>query len=302
MKVIGFDVFGTLIDPGGIADALRPYAGGRTGELLAEWRRTQLEHAFRRAAMGRYLPFDRVTRAALDRALTACGVEVPEAGREQLVAGWTRLPAFDEAAPTLDALRAAGHRCVAFSNGTPGGLAALLAHAGLEAHLDDVLSVEAVGIFKPAPAARRAPGQRRGRRARRHLARVGQCLGRDRRACRRPPRRVGAARPGRGVRSVGGDAGPGGRRPVRADGGRAVQRRRHRLMRRFTDAAGQEWTVALSAGSYGSVTLMFARAGDTGVYWLALEATTSAEGQEMLARFSDDELRTRLEAAEAWVG
>ncbi|MEF8833933.1 MAG: HAD-IA family hydrolase, partial [Halofilum sp. (in: g-proteobacteria)] len=62
------------------------------------------------------------------------------------------LPAFADAAPALDALRARGHRCLAFSNGTVKGLEALLDHAGLAAHLDDVLSVEAVGDYKPAPA------------------------------------------------------------------------------------------------------------------------------------------------------
>ena len=72
-------------------------------------------------------------------------------------------------------------------------------------------------------------------------------------------------------------------------------------MRRFADPGGREWTVALSAGSYGSVTLMFSATGDTMIYWLALEATTSAEGQEMLAGFSDEELRERLEQAEAWL-
>ncbi len=72
-------------------------------------------------------------------------------------------------------------------------------------------------------------------------------------------------------------------------------------MRRFADEAGLEWTVALSAGSYGSITLMFSAAGDTTVYWLSLEATTAAEGQDMLAGFSDDELRRRLAAAEAWL-
>lgn len=152
MQVIGFDVFGTLIDPGGIADAVRRHAGERTGEVLAEWRRSQLEYAFRRAAMGRYQPFDRVTRAALDRTVEVCGVDIPEDARDELVAGWTRLPAFAESAAALRALRAAGHRCLAFSNGTPAGLRSLLAHAGLDVELDGVLSVDAVGTYKPAPA------------------------------------------------------------------------------------------------------------------------------------------------------
>lgn len=152
MQVIGFDVFGTLVDPAAIAEPLRSFAGEYTGTLVAEWRRSQLEFAFRRAAMGRYQPFDRVTRAALDRALAGTGIDIPEADREELVAAWTRLPAFADAAPTLDALRARGHRCLAFSNGTATGLETLLNHAGLAPHLDDVLSVEAVGTYKPAPA------------------------------------------------------------------------------------------------------------------------------------------------------
>lgn len=150
MQVIGFDVFGTLVDPAGVAEPLRPFADEHTGTLVAEWRRSQLEYAFRRAAMGRYRPFDRVTRDALDRALAVTGIDIPETDREDLVAAWTRLPAFADAAPALDALRAQGHYCLAFSNGTAAGLRTLLEHAELAPHLDDVLSVEAVGTFKPA--------------------------------------------------------------------------------------------------------------------------------------------------------
>lgn len=152
MRMIGFDVFGTLVDPAGIADVLRPYAGERTPALVTEWRRCQLEFAFRRAAMNRYQPFDRVTRAALDHAVLVTEVDIPVPEREALVTAWTRLPPFPEAAPALETLRAAGHRCVAFSNGTPAGLQTLLAYANLAEHLDDVLSVEQVGAYKPAPA------------------------------------------------------------------------------------------------------------------------------------------------------
>jgi len=73
-------------------------------------------------------------------------------------------------------------------------------------------------------------------------------------------------------------------------------------MRRFRDDAGTEWTVALSAGSYGSMTLMFAATGSTELYWLALEAASSAEGQDLLDGLSEDELRARLGRAEHWTG
>lgn len=71
-------------------------------------------------------------------------------------------------------------------------------------------------------------------------------------------------------------------------------------MRRFSGDDGLEWTVALSAGSYGSVTLMFATTADSAIYWLSLEAATAAEARELLDGFSDDELRRRLARAEPW--
>jgi len=151
MQAIGFDVFGTLVDPAGVAEAVRPHAGETTPAFIAEWRRSQLEYAFRRAAMQMYAPFDEVTADALANAATVTGVEIADDAREDLVAAWTRLPAFAEAAGAIDDLRAAGHRCAAFSNGTQAGLDQLLRHNGLYAHLDEVLSVEAVPGFKPAP-------------------------------------------------------------------------------------------------------------------------------------------------------
>ncbi len=46
------------------------------------------------------------------------------------------------------------------SNGSPAMLAAACASSGLAALLDDVLSVEAVGVFKPHPSVYRLPADR----------------------------------------------------------------------------------------------------------------------------------------------
>ena len=74
-------------------------------------------------------------------------------------------------------------------------------------------------------------------------------------------------------------------------------------MRRFLDDSGAEWTVALSSGSYGSISLIFAASGEAGsLYWLALEVQTAAEGQQLLSEQGDDELRARLARAESWAG
>ncbi len=72
-------------------------------------------------------------------------------------------------------------------------------------------------------------------------------------------------------------------------------------MRRFLDDSGAEWTVALSHGSYGSISLIFAASGQAGTLrWIAFEAASAAEGQELLDTQSDDDLRARLAQAEDW--
>lgn len=74
-------------------------------------------------------------------------------------------------------------------------------------------------------------------------------------------------------------------------------------MRRFLDDSGAEWTVALSNGSYGTVSLIFAATGEAGnLRWIAFEAASAAEGQELLKSQSDDELRERLAQSEDWTG
>ncbi|MBY5164056.1 HAD-IA family hydrolase [Nitriliruptoria bacterium AS10] len=63
------------------------------------------------------------------------------------------LPPHDDVVGGLVALRADGHRLVAFSNSSTEALAAQLGHAGLDEHLDLVVSVDGGGRFKPAEAA-----------------------------------------------------------------------------------------------------------------------------------------------------
>ena len=49
-------------------------------------------------------------------------------------------------------LKAAGFATAILSNGTPAMVAAAVKHAGIGSILDRVLTVEEVGVFKPAPA------------------------------------------------------------------------------------------------------------------------------------------------------
>jgi len=154
-STIALDVYGTLVDPLGMAERLIPIVGAeRAAEAAARWRRTQVEYAFRRGLMGpeRYVDFDVCTAQALRATVRSYGVETDSAMEETLLAAYRSLPAFPDAAPGLARLRAAGHRLLAFSNGTEASVRAVLDHAGLLPLLDGIVSVDPLRTFKPDPA------------------------------------------------------------------------------------------------------------------------------------------------------
>ena len=62
----------------------------------------------------------------------------------------------------LAALKAAGHATAILSNGSPAMLQAAVASAGIGAVLDDLLSVESVGVFKPHASVYDLVGQQMG--------------------------------------------------------------------------------------------------------------------------------------------
>jgi 2-haloacid dehalogenase len=151
-SVLALDVYGTLVDPAGIAASLRPLCGDRAEALAGLWRDKQLEYSFRRGLMKAYAHFDVCTRDALIYACNAGGIEITEVQTQTLLEAYRRLPAFPEAAAALEGLLKQGHRLLAFSNGKPQSVAGVLEHAGLLGLLSDVVSVDEVRSFKPDPA------------------------------------------------------------------------------------------------------------------------------------------------------
>ncbi len=151
-----FDAYGTLFD---VAGAAREAAAEPGGAALAEhwpkvadtWRRKQLEYTWIRALAGAHADFWTVTCDALDYALEEAGLSDP-ALAERLRALYRALPAYPEVPAMLSALKAAGRETAILTNGSPEMLASAVAAAGVGDRLDAVLSVEAVGVFKPAKA------------------------------------------------------------------------------------------------------------------------------------------------------
>lgn len=152
MAAIGFDVYGTLVDPLDMQRHLRALLGGQADRFAALWREKQLEYSFRRGLMRDYASFDICTAQALAYVVRALEVEVSATDQADLIARYRTLRAFPDAVPALTALKAAGHTLAAFSNGVEASVRALLDHAGILAHLDAVISVDDLRTFKPDPA------------------------------------------------------------------------------------------------------------------------------------------------------
>jgi 2-haloacid dehalogenase len=150
MAFIGFDVYGTLVDPLGMDAPLRGHIGDLAERFAAVWRERQIDWTFRRALMGRYADFDVVTRDALRTTAALLGVDLQTA-ESGLLEAYRRLPAFADAHDGLTRLAEAGHRLVAFSNGVGSSLRTLLTHARLLPPLSDVVSVDEVKTYKPNP-------------------------------------------------------------------------------------------------------------------------------------------------------
>jgi 2-haloacid dehalogenase len=146
---IVFDAYGTLLDVASPAAACEARFPGRGVELTRLWRQRQLEYSWLRSLMGRHADFWQLTADALGYACAALGLEADAPTLAALRDSYLTLAPFAEVPAALASL--APRRRAVLSNGTPPMLQAALGYAGLLPHLEAVLSVEAVGVFKPAP-------------------------------------------------------------------------------------------------------------------------------------------------------
>lgn len=149
-----FDAYGTLFD---VAAAARQAASepafsalkDRWPELANHWRLKQLQYTWLRAITDAHTDFWEVTQNGLDWALEATGLNGDAALRQRLLDLYWHLSAYPEVPAMLAALKSAGMQTAILSNGSPEMLDGAVYSAGISDVLDDVLSVQSVGVFKP---------------------------------------------------------------------------------------------------------------------------------------------------------
>ncbi len=148
---IGFDVYGTLVDPLEISIYLQKLIGHKAKPFAEIWRQKQLEYTFRRGLMNQYQNFDICIQQAMQFAINSLNVSLPSYENKHLLDLYSNLKVFPDVVPALELLKQSNHKLVAFSNGVESTLKTLLSNAGLIDFLADIISVDELRTFKPNP-------------------------------------------------------------------------------------------------------------------------------------------------------
>lgn len=149
VKGIVFDMYGTLVDVGAVAEACKEVAPDPIA-FNNQWRAKQLEYALLRSLSEDYRDFWKVTEEALEFSLQRFGIQVSAEQRKQLMNAWLHPSTYPEVAALLPRLKLS-YMLSVLSNGTPQMLRCGLDQVGLQSYFHCVLSADAVKRFKPSP-------------------------------------------------------------------------------------------------------------------------------------------------------
>lgn len=145
-----FDAYGTLFNVHAPVASMADRIGPQADAVSKLWRLKQLEYTWLRSLMRAHAPFWQVTGEALDYALSVHGID-DKSLHDDLMQLYLHLAAYPDAVSCLQSLKTSGFVTAILSNGSPEMLSAAVSSSGLKDHLDHVLSIEDVGIYKPDP-------------------------------------------------------------------------------------------------------------------------------------------------------
>jgi 2-haloacid dehalogenase len=149
-RIAVFDAYGTLLD---VHSAMARHAsrlGPEWQRISQDWRVKQIEYTWVRSLVGagQHRDFARLTDEALHVVAARHGITDP-ALLADISRAYRALDAYPEVPGMLQNLKSKGIPRAILSNGEPLMLAEGVTAAGIDGLLDDILSVEAVGVFKP---------------------------------------------------------------------------------------------------------------------------------------------------------
>ena len=152
IKAVAFDAF-AIFDPRSVYRKVEELFPGQGATVSERWRTRQFEYTWLRNSMRDYADFWHVTQDALNYAAEESGITLSSEERTVLMAAYSALKPWPDAAAAVRKLRDRGLRLAVLSNMTPAMMQACLKASGLGEAFELALSTDRVGVFKPDPAA-----------------------------------------------------------------------------------------------------------------------------------------------------
>ena len=147
IKAIIFDAYGTLFDVNSAAEKCKDKIGDKWEAFANFWRTTQLEYTWLRSLMKRHKDFWQITEDSLDKSIKT--YKIDPMMKNELLDLYKTLSPYKEVHKVLTKLKEKNFKLAILSNGTPSLLDKLVKSNKLENLIDDIFSIEQVGIYKP---------------------------------------------------------------------------------------------------------------------------------------------------------
>ncbi|MBX0321501.1 haloacid dehalogenase type II [Halomicroarcula sp. F13] len=148
VTTITFDSYSTIVDVEAAEKALRERVPDPQ-PVSRLWRSRSLAYTFIANAVDAYKPFYEMNRDALQYALDAHGVDIATEERDEILAVYHELDVFDDVRDGMNRLYDADYDLYVVSNGNPEMLDSMLDHAGIGGLVEDTVSADEIGTFKP---------------------------------------------------------------------------------------------------------------------------------------------------------
>lgn len=147
-RVLVFDVNETLLDLRVLDPIFERIFGGAA--VRRQWFGLVLRNAMTSTMVGAHQDFVTVAAASLDIVAEQHDVKLRQSDRDSIRETMAALPPHEDVLPNLERLHDAGFRMAALTNSPPHAATRQLTNAKIAPLVEKIMTVEAVGKFKPA--------------------------------------------------------------------------------------------------------------------------------------------------------
>ena len=149
LKIILFDVNGTLLDTHALQPELKEIFGGSVS--VREWFLEVLQHTLVMNEVDEYRPLNEVAEAVLQMTASSRGRQLQPDERERVRRRLASLPPYADVKAALQRFKDGGFRLATLTNSSARSQEQQLQNAGLTNYFEEILSVDIVRRFKPDP-------------------------------------------------------------------------------------------------------------------------------------------------------